>query len=151
MSEFEPKNPDYAQAVRDGFGRQPFMAHLGARLTAIEPGRVEIRLPYRDEVGQNHGFFHGGAIGAIADVSGGFAGFSLMGKGGSVLTVEYKINIVAPGLGEELIGRGEVIRMGGTLIITEARLYVLRDGAESLCAIALQTLRGKQTGREVAF
>ncbi len=148
---FAAVDPDYENAVRGGFDRQPFMAHLGARIAAVRPGFVEIRVPYREQVGQNHGYFHGGVIGAIADVAGGFAGFSLLPKGGSVLTVEYKLNIVAPGLGDELIGRGEVLSAGRTLIFTEARLFVTRDGAEHLCAVALQTLRAKTGGSGVAF
>lgn len=148
---FEPRNPDYQAAVLGGFERQPFMAYLRARITEVRPGFVEIRVPYRDEVGQNHGFFHGGVIGSIADVAGGFAGFSLMPPGGSVLTVEYKLNIVAPGLGEELIGRGNVLSAGKTLIFTEARLFVRRGAEEHLCGVMLQTLRGKTGGAGVAF
>lgn len=151
MPRFEPQNPDYVAAVHGAFERQPFMATLGAHITALEPGAVEIRVAYREEIGQNHGFFHGGVIGAIADVAGGFAGFSLMPAGGSVLTAEYKINIVAPGLGEELIGRGQVLSAGRTLIFTEARLFVVHEGRETLCAAALQTLRGKSGGAGVAF
>lgn len=147
---FEPRNPDYRADALAGFERQPFMAHIGARVTEVRPGFVEIRVPYRDEVGQNHGFFHGGVIGSVADVAGGFAGYSLLPPGGSVLTVEYKLNIVAPGLGSELIGRGGVLTLGKTLIFTEAKLYVLRDGAEHLCGVMLQTLRAK-TGGGVAF
>lgn len=148
---FVAQNPEYQQAVRDGFARQPFMGYLGARLVDVSPGQVEIRVPYRDEIGQNHGFFHGGVIGTIADVCGGFAGYSLLPCDSSVLTVEYKLNIVAPGLGEEPIGRGMVLSAGRTLIFTEARLFVARAGEEHLCAVALQTLRGKTGGAGVAF
>ena len=147
---FEARNPNYEQAVLDGFARQPFMGYIGARITAVRPGFVEIRVPYREEVGQNHGFFHGGVIGAVADVAGGFAGFSILPPESSVLTVEYKINILAPGLGDELIARGEVLTAGKTLIFTEMKMFVVRDGQEHLCAAALQTLRGK-TGGATAF
>lgn len=150
MQRFSPQNPDYVAAVHAAFNRQPFMAYLGARIAAVEPGYVEIRVAYREEIGQNHGFFHGGVIGAIADVSGGFAGFSLLPANGSVLTAEYKINIVAPGKGAELIGRGQVLSAGRTLIFTEAKLFVRNGENETLCAAALQTLRGK-TGGAVAF
>lgn len=147
---FEARNAGYERAVLDGFARQPFMGYIGARITAVRPGFVEIRVPYREEVGQNHGFFHGGVIGAVADVAGGFAGFSLLPPDSSILTVEYKLNILAPGLGDELIGRGQVLTAGKTLIFTEMKLYVVRDGQENLCAVALQTLRGK-TGGATAF
>lgn len=146
-----PGNPDFERAVRDGFARQPFMGHIGARIAAVRPGFVELRLPYRDEVGQNHGFFHGGVIGALADVAGGVAGYSLLPPSSSVLTVEYKINIIAPGKGDELIARGQVVRAGRTLIVTDIKVSVLTDGEESLCAVALQTLRGMTGGPGVAF
>jgi uncharacterized protein (TIGR00369 family) len=151
MSGFIPQNPDYVAAVHAAFGRQPFIVHLGARIARVEPGAVELHLGYREEIGQNHGYFHGGVLGAIADTSAGFAGFSLMPAGGSVLTAEYKINIVAPGKGEELIGRGQVLSAGRTLIFTEARLYVRNGDRETLCAVALQTLRGKTGGPGVTF
>ncbi len=144
-------NPDYDTAVRAAFDRQPFMGFIGARVGAVAPGRVELRLPFHEGVGQNHGFFHGGVIGALADVAGGFAGFSLMPPNSSVLTAEYKLSILAPGLGEELIARGEVLRAGKTLITTEIKVYVRRDGQEHMCAIALQTLRGRTGGAEVQF
>lgn len=147
---FEPRNPDYRAAVLSGFECQPFMGYIGARVSETRPGFVEVRVPFRQEVGQNHGFFHGGVIGSVADVAGGFAGFSLLPAGSSILTVEYKLNIIAPGLGSELIGRGNVLTAGKTLIFTEAKLYVLRDGAEHLCAVMLQTLRAKIGGHEVA-
>lgn len=144
-------NPDYVAAVHAAFERQPFMGFLGAQVAIVEPGFVELRLAYRDEIGQNHGYFHGGVLGAIADTAGGFAGFSLMPAGSSVLTVEYKINIIAPGKGAELIGRGRVLSAGRTLIFTEARLFVRNGERETLCAVALQTLRGKSGGPGVAF
>lgn len=149
--EFTPRNPDFEQAVREGFARQPFMDYVGARIAWVRPGGVEIAIPYREQIGQNHGYFHGGVIGALADVCGGFAGFSLLPAGSSVLTAEYKINILAPGLGDELIGRGTVLTAGRTLIFTEARIFVVRDGEEHLCAACLQTLRAKTGGPGVAF
>lgn len=151
MAEMTPRNPDYAQAVRDAFARQPFMHHLGAEIADIRPGMVEIHLPFRAEMGQNHGFFHGGVIGALCDVAGGFAGFSLLPAGASILTVEYKLNFVAPGHGERLVGRGRVIRAGGTLIVTEIEIFAVAEGIETLCAIGLQTLRAKTEGSRIAF
>lgn len=140
MSEFKVLNPDFADRVRDSFSRQSFMATIGAELTDIGPGQVEIHLPYQDSLCQQHGYFHGGVIGALADNVGGYAAFSLMAPENSVLTVEYKMNIVAPGDGEALIARGQVLRPGRTLTVCQAQVFAVKDGKEKLCATALCTL-----------
>jgi len=140
MIAFDPRNPDYEAAVRGSFARQGLMRTLGASLAAVGPGRVEIVTDYRDDLGQQHGFFHGGVIGAIADSAGGYAAFSLMPPDSNVLTVEYKMNIVAPGKGERLVARGEVIRPGRTLTVSRTDVFAVDDGAETLCATMLQTL-----------
>lgn len=140
MNAFTPKNDDYERVVRDSFARQGFMTNIGAALTHVAPGRVEIALAYDDSLAQQHGYFHGGAIGAIADSAGGYAGFSLMPAGSTVLTVEYKMNIVAPARGERIVARGEAVRPGRTLTVTRADVFVQVDGAETLCATLLQTL-----------
>lgn len=140
MTAFEVRNPDYRRLVQDSFGRQGLMKTLGAELAEIGPGRAVITAGYHDGLGQQHGFFHGGVIGAIADSAGGYSAFSLMPPDSNVLTVEYKMNIVAPGRGERLIARGEVIRPGRTLTVTRADVFAVEDGAETLCATMLQTL-----------
>lgn len=127
-------------AVRRSFARQGFMAHLGAKLVRIGHGTTEIRLPRRPELLQQHGYFHGGAIATIADVAGGYAAYSLMGADDSVLTVEFKLNLIAPGDGRELRARGHVIRSGRTLTVTRADVFAVKNGHEILCATALQTL-----------
>lgn len=142
MSGFNPRNPDWEQALRDSFARQGMMHTLGAALGAVSPGRAEIVLPFHEGLAQQHGYFHGGAIGAIADSAGGYAAFSLMDAGATVLTVEYKMNIVAPGKGERLVARGEVIRPGRTLTVTRADVFAVTGGEETLCATILQTLMG---------
>src|SRR6187549_3828895 len=96
----EVRDPAFAERVRDSFGRQPIMHLLGAELTGLDPGRVEIALPFRHELTQQHGYFHAGVVGTIADSAGGYAAFSMMPAGSSVLTVEYKLNLVAPADGE---------------------------------------------------
>ena len=105
------------QAVREMFAGQPFMEHLGAELGAVRPGYAEIRLPYRTAVTQHDGYFHGGVIATLADNSGGAAGYTVLPPGKGLLTVEFKINILAPGRGEALIARGRVVRPGRRLII----------------------------------
>jgi uncharacterized protein (TIGR00369 family) len=140
MSDYTPANPNFEAFVRGSFRRQGFMAHLGAELTQVAPGRTEIRVPFDPRLSQQHGFFHGGVMASIADVAAGYAGNSLMAVEDSVLTVEFKINIVAPGEGEELVARGHVIRPGRTLTVTRADVFVVKGGREKLCATALQTL-----------
>lgn len=137
---FEPKNPDYAEQVRGSFERQAFMAHIGAELVHIGPGACEIHLPHRAELTQQHGFFHGGVIGAVIDSAMGYAGYSLAPAGASVLTVEYKLNLVAPGEGERLIARGRVVKAGRTLTVCLGEVSAIGGGDEKLCATALQTL-----------
>lgn len=140
MPDFQPTDPDFAARVRTSFARQGFMRSLGAELSVVEPGRCEIRLPWREDLGQQHGFFHAGALAAVADSAGGYAAYTLMGAGDSVLTVEYKINLVAPGRGEEAVARARVVRPGRTLTICQVEVFVLQDGAESLCAVLQQTV-----------
>lgn len=140
MTAFEPRNPDFAAVVQASFERQPFMAHIGASLISVTPGACEIGLDHRHELTQQHGFIHGGAVGAIIDSAMGYAGFSLAEAGSSVLTVEYKLNLLAPADGGSLIARGEVARAGRTLVVSRGEVFAVRDGAETLCAVASQTL-----------
>lgn len=137
---FVPRDPDFAARVHASFARQGLMATLGAELAAVEPGYCEIRLAFRDGLSQQHGFFHAGAIGAIADSAGGYAAYTLMGAGDSVLSVEYKLNLLAPGRGELLVARARVVRPGRTLTVCQVEVAVVRGGEETLCALAQQTL-----------
>lgn len=137
---FEPRDPDFAERVRASFARQRMMEFIGAELTEVRPGYCEIRLPFRAEITQQHGYFHGGVIGTLADVAGGYAGFSLMPADSSVLTVEYKLNILAPGNGERLIAHGHVVKAGRNLVITRAEVFAERGNHRLLCAAMQQTL-----------
>ncbi len=112
--------------VRESFGRQKAMALIGASLTVVESGRVEIELPFRDEITQQKGYVHGGIIGMIADNACGYAAYSLMPASASLVTVEYKINILAPARGS-LVARGEVVKAGRTLTVARAEVYA-EDG-----------------------
>ena len=114
------------QHVRESFGRQKAMGLIGASLTGLEPGKAEVSLPYRPEITQQKGFVHGGIIGMIADNACGYAAYSLMPASASLVTVEYKINILAPARGS-LVARGEVIKAGRTLTVTRADVYA-EDG-----------------------
>lgn len=135
-----PSDPDYAARVRASFERQGFMATLGAELTVVEAGRCEIRLPYRPELGQQHGYFHAGSLTSIADSAGGYAAYTLMGAKDSVLTVELKVNLLAPGRGDVAVARAKVIRAGRTLTVCQIEVFVEQDGQETLCALMQQTL-----------
>ena len=121
-----PADPNFVTRIRASFGRQKAMDLIGASLTVIEPGRVEVALPFRDDLTQQKGFVHGGIIGMIADTACGYAAFSLMPADCSLVTVEYKINILAPARGS-LVARGEVIRPGRTLTVTRGEVYA-QDG-----------------------
>lgn len=137
---FTPSDPDFAARVAASFERQGIMGLLGARLTRIEPGLVEIQLPYRADLSQQHGYFHAGVTSTIADSAGGYAGFTLFPAASSVLTVEFKINLLAPADGDLLIATGRVIRSGRTLIVCELDVEVEKGGNRTTCAHGLQTL-----------
>jgi uncharacterized protein (TIGR00369 family) len=116
------------------------MSFMGATLPVVEPGYCEIHLPFKAELTQQHGFFHGGVIGTIADSAAGYAGYSLMDSDAGVLTIEYKMNIVAPGDGELLIAEGTVLKPGRTITVTKADVFAVKNGKRKLCATMLQTL-----------
>lgn len=138
--QFKILDPDYERRVRDSFARQAAMTLIGATMTRVEPGRCEIELPVRDDLTQQHKFVHGGVVGMIADSAGGYAAFTLMPAGAGVLTVEFKINMLAPAKGERLIARGEVLKPGRTLSIVRADVWAVEAGRETLIAAIQQTL-----------
>jgi uncharacterized protein (TIGR00369 family) len=140
MPNFTPRDPNYAARVHASFERQQVMILLGARLTRLAPGQCEITLPHKPELTQQHGYLHGGIIGTIGDSAGGYAAYTLMPHDASVLTIEYKMNIMAPGDGELFVARGEVIRAGRTLVVARADVFAVKAGKETHCASLLQTL-----------
>ena len=140
MSGFEPRNPAYAQRVQSSFDRQQVMKLLGAKLARLAPGECDIELPFKAELTQQHGYFHGGIIGTIADSAGGYSAFTLMPEESSVLTVEYKMNLLTPGDGEMLVARGRVLKSGRTLVVSRVDVVVVKGGCETLCATLLETL-----------
>jgi len=140
MDAFTPKDPDFVRRTHATFASQDFMAHIGAQLTVVEPGRCEIRLPFRSELTQQDRFFHGGAIGTIADVAAGCSALTLMPPGARVLTVEYKLNLMKPALGDELVARGRVIRPGRTLTVCLSEVFAVTGARETLCATVLATM-----------
>lgn len=137
---FTALNPAFESRVRDSFARQAAMRLIGAQLAAVEAGRCIIELAVRDELTQQHGYVHGGIVGMIADSAGGYAAFSLMPADASVLTVEYKINMLAPAAGERLVATGEVLKPGRTLSIVRADVVALQGGRATRVAAMQQTL-----------
>ncbi len=140
MSGLAPADDGFAERVWASFGRQRFMTLIGARLIRVEPGHVQIELPFREDLGQQHGFIHAGATAAIADSAGGYAAFSLFPADASVLTVEFKLNLLAPAQGEKLIATGKALRSGRTLTVCNLEVAAVADGVATLCATGLQTL-----------
>ncbi|MBC3920170.1 PaaI family thioesterase [Undibacterium sp. CY18W] len=129
-----------ALSLLESFNAQGALMAWNARLTSITPGACEISLPFSDVVSQQHGYFHGGVIGTIADAAGGYAANTRLMPVSECLTAEYKINIVAPGKGDTLIARGKVLKAGKTLVVSSAEVFVVHEGKEKLCAIMQQTL-----------
>jgi uncharacterized protein (TIGR00369 family) len=138
--QFTAPNPDFAARVRDSFARQAAMRLIGATMTEVAPGHVTIVLAVRDELTQQHKFVHGGVVGMIADSAGGYAAFTLMPADASVLTVEYKINMLAPATGETLVARGAVLKPGRTISVVRADVFGVTAGKEKLVATMQQTL-----------
>ena len=148
--EFQPRDAGYVARVRNSFGLQRAMALIGAELAVVEPGFAEIHLPLKPEITQQHGFIHGGVVGMIADSAAGYAANTLTAADTSVLTVEYKLNLIAPADGARLVARGEVIKPGRTLIITKAEVFAIRDERWTLCALMQQTIMAMQGKAERA-
>lgn len=133
--------PALWQRINDSFVRQGLMQHWGARLRRVHAGRVEIELPYSERVTQQQGGFHGGAIGALADICAGYAALTVAGPEFEVTTIEYKINFLAAFQSGRLIGRGEVIRSGRRVIVAAARVvHVDEQSRESDCALMQATI-----------
>jgi uncharacterized protein (TIGR00369 family) len=137
---FEPKDPDYAARVRASFERQAAMKTIGAALGAVEPGRVVIELPWARELTQQHGFLHAGMVATGLDSACGYAGFSLMPADAAVLTIEYKINLLAPAQGQRFRMEGVVIKPGRTVTVAEGRAWAIEEGREKLIATMACTL-----------
>jgi uncharacterized protein (TIGR00369 family) len=144
---FEPQDPDFAERVRASFAKQGAMHTIGAVLARIEAGRVAIELPWRAELTQQHGFLHAGMVATALDSACGYAASTLMPPEAGVLTIEYKINLLAPAQGERFRMEGFVVKPGRTISVTEGRAWALHEGREKLIATMGATLM-TITGRE---
>ena len=140
MNDFKAAMLNYQDRVRESFYKQGMMVHKGAEVSEERPGFCEVQLPNGLQVLQQHGLFHGGAIAAIVDVAGGYAAYSLFDEDDGILTVEFKVNCIAPARGRKLIARGEVVKPGRTLTVTRGEVIAVEDDKETVCALMQQTL-----------
>lgn len=135
-----PPDPNYAARVRASFDRQALMATIGATLDDVKPGAVTIRLPFREDLTQQHGFLHAGAVASVADSACGYAALSLMPADAGVLSIEFKINMLSPAKGDAIVARGEVIRAGRKIMVCRADVYSITGKDEKLVAAMQATM-----------
>jgi uncharacterized protein (TIGR00369 family) len=140
MNKYEALNPSFAKEVNESFARQSMMSLIDAHLTRVEPGHVEITLPFRGDLTQQHGYLHAGIITTIADSACGYAAYSLMPPESDVLSIEFKINLIRPGKGETFVARAEVIRPGKTVSVARADVFAVTKQTELLIATLQATL-----------
>jgi uncharacterized protein (TIGR00369 family) len=143
---FTPQNPDFANRVQSSFAQQSVMNLIGAELVKVLPGEVEILIPFRDNLTQQHGFLHAGIITTIVDSACGYAALSLMPVGASVLTIEFKVNLLAPAKGERFLARGTVVKPGKTITVCSGEVFALGSEEPKLVATmtaTMMTLQGR--------
>ncbi|HST20424.1 MAG TPA: PaaI family thioesterase [Blastocatellia bacterium] len=140
MPKFNPQDPQFEARVRSSFARQTLMQTIGAEMTKVAAGEVEIELAYRDDLAQQHGYLHAGVITAIVDSACGYAAMTLTRSVEDILTIEYKANFVAPATGEKMIARSRVLRAGRKVTVCAGDVFALRDGEEKLIATMLATM-----------
>lgn len=137
---FAAKDPDFEKRVRRSFGDQRVMTTIGASLGAVGPGEVDVLLPFRQDLTQQDGFVHAGIIAAVADSACGYAAYSLMPAGARVLSVEFKVNLLAPAVGERFEARGRVLRAGKTITVCRADVAAISGRSEKLVAAMTGTM-----------
>ena len=140
MQNFQPQFSNYRSKVEQSFASQKFMKHIGAELVTVQSGYCEIHVPFNENLTQQNGFFHAGVISTVADNVAGYASLSLMKEHSMVLSVEFKLNLIRPGSGELLIGKGEVLKYGKTLTVCRADVFIVKGGIEKMCAAAQLTM-----------
>ncbi len=150
MAKYEPQDPGFESRVRGSFERQKVMGTIGASLTKVSPGDVEIELPFRDDLTQHHGYLHAGVVTTIVDSACGYAAMTLMPADATVLTVEYKVNFLSPATGERMVARGRVTKAGRTVTVCAGDVFALSDGKEKLIATMLATMMAVRERAESA-
>ncbi|MBL8582724.1 MAG: PaaI family thioesterase [Rhizobiaceae bacterium] len=139
---------NFEERVRSSFARQGAMATIGAELTVVRPGTVEIEMPYSPALTQQHGFLHAGIISAVLDSACGYAAFSLIPENASVLTIEFKVNLLAPGRGERFLFRGSVTKPGRTIVVADGQAYAFSAEGEARLIATMTGTMMTVTGRE---
>ena len=146
----DPLNPSFAEEVAASFAQQPIMNLIGAQLSLVEPGVIEITLPYRTDLTQQHGYLHAGVVTTIADSACGYAAYSLMPAGSEVLSVEFKVNLLRPARAETFVARAEVIKAGRTLTVVRADVFgVAGNGDRELLATMQGTMMCLRMDRQL--
>jgi len=140
MSAFQVQDPDYEELVRRTFANQPALGTFGITLARIEPGALELRMLYDARLSQQNGFLHGGVVSAGLDTACGLASYTLMPAHADILTVEFKINLLAPAKGQTFRFVGNVVKPGRTLVVSEGHAYASNDGREKLIATMSATM-----------
>jgi uncharacterized protein (TIGR00369 family) len=140
MPTFEAQDPNFAARIQTSFDRQSFMATIGAELVRADPGYCELALDFRDDLCQQHGYLHGGVTGALADSAAGYAAYTLMPEDSSVLTIEYKLNLIAPAAGFRFVARGQVERAGRNVTVVLARVTAHQRHQEKEIALMQATM-----------
>ena len=140
MADFVSRSTDYASKVRSSFARQPAMASLGVTISCLEPGRVELKMPFNPAYTQQHGFVHAGIISTALDSACGYAAVALMEDDAAVLTVEFKTNLLAPADGEAFLFRAEVVKPGRSLTVVQATAHAFKNGQEKVIATMTGTM-----------
>jgi uncharacterized protein (TIGR00369 family) len=137
----QPRNPAFAEEIKQSFVKQTIMGLIGAELSRVEPGVIEITLPYRPDLAQQHGYLHAGIVTTIADSACGYAAYSLMPPNSEVLSVEFKVNLLRPAKGQEFLASAEVVKSGKTLTVVRADVFGIDEkGKRELVATMLGTM-----------
>ncbi len=137
---FEPKFSAFADKVYKSFADQAVMRFIGAEMSLVEPGKVDIRLPFRKELSQQNGFLHAGITSTIADSACGYAALSLMAEDSGVVSVEFKVNLLSPATGEYFIAEGRVLRSGKFLTVVNCDVFAIKDSSRKIIATMLGTM-----------
>lgn len=139
---FHPKDPHFEQRIRDSFSRQTVMDTIGATLTHVAPGEVDITLPYRADLTQQNGFLHAGIVTTIVDSACGYAAYTLMPADFDVLSVEFKVNLLNPAKGSRFVAQACVIKPGRTLTVVRGDVFAFEGDQKTLIATMLATMIG---------
>ncbi len=148
MTHYMSLDPEFENKVRASFAAQKLMQTLRAELTKVEPGEVVIEIPFSEELTQQNGFIHAGIITTIADSACGYAAFTLMPSSAGVLSVEFKVNLLSPAIGERFIARAQVIKPGRTLTVCRADVFAANAGEEKIIATMLATMIARKNNEQ---